>query len=103
MHHILLVHVRHGGHQLSEDDASLGLGEAVLLFESLQQLPSSHELHDDVHVQLICKDVLQPHNVRVTLTQLEDRHLTSGIVPVRHVSREQGPQKTLERYLLRGT
>ena len=69
MDHLLLVHEGDSRDQLLEYGASLCLGEAVSLLESVQQLSSLHQLHHYVDVELVRIDLVKPDDVGVTLAQ----------------------------------
>ncbi len=63
-----------------EDGTGLLLSEAVPLLETLQELTTLYQLHHHVHVQLVCEDINQLHNVGVALTQFQDLDLTARVM-----------------------
>ena len=74
------MHEGHCRHQLFEDGAGLLLSEAVSLAEPVQQLPAPYQLRDDVDVEGVSEHINKMHYVGMSLAELQDLDLTTGVV-----------------------
>jgi hypothetical protein len=59
------VTVRHSLEHLDNKIASVGFGVSLLFTDSVKEIPSTHELHDDKVAVLFVKKVNEGYNVRM--------------------------------------
>jgi hypothetical protein len=64
----VLVAVRHRLEHLDNEIASIGFGVRLLLTDSVKEISTAHELHDDKVAVLFVKEVNEGYNVRMAQT-----------------------------------